>query len=317
MSLPESIAAQLDPAYAAWLVASNPPLPEGFQPTLEQMREGFARQTNASADAADPQVQIEDGAINGRGSHTIAIRHYRPRDISAQSACCVYVHGGGWVLGDLDTHQGICLDIARQNACSVIAIDYRRSPEHHFPAAIEDIVDVLNHLELNAASLAIDPLRISLCGDSAGGSLALSSCLQLRGSSAMPCSLALIYPAVGADIDRPSFIENRDVPGLSPELMRFFFMSYIGGDTLPDELAAPLLMEDLSGLPPVFISGAQFDPLRDDSSDLAARLQDSGVDTELRIEPGLGHGYLWVRHDSRPAAEAFTAAVRFLAQDRH
>lgn len=306
----------MDPTFAAWLEASNPPLPPGFQPTLEQMRDGFVQQAVLSNEPVDTPLDIIDDHIISRDGNAIATRIYKHRDTDVSKACCLYVHGGGWVLGSLDTHQGICIDLALRTGLQVVALDYRLSPEHHYPAALHDTLDVLQDLQARPSHYSIDPTQVSIAADSAGTSLSVAACLSLAGSKAMPGKLALVYPALGADMDRPSFKEFRELPGLTPEIMHFFFTSYLGGETLPDPLAAPLNVENIGSLPPVFISAAELDPLRDDATDMAARLKTANVSVELRIEPGLGHGYLWVRRQSTVAANAFTALAAFLEQDK-
>ncbi|NND90962.1 MAG: alpha/beta hydrolase [Granulosicoccus sp.] len=317
MTLPDSLAARLDPVYANWLLASNPPVPAGFQPTLEQMRAGFARQASISNDAVDNAPAREDRTVTGRDGHAIPIRLYRHETCEDSPATCVFVHGGGWVLGNLDTHDGICVDLALRTGLNVVSVDYRLSPEHPFPAALHDTLDVLTSLADASMALGLDMTGYRLAADSAGASLAVSACLCLRDQVALPARLALIYPALGADMERPSFAENRDVPGLSPELMRFFFVSYVGGETLPDPLAAPLTVAALDGLPATFIGAAELDPLRDDATDFAARLDSSGTPVQLHTAGGLGHGYLWVRRQSPAARDAFTAVVDFLLPDTH
>ena len=310
--IPERPRRLLDPVYAAWLEATNPPLPAGSRPTLEEMRDGFRRQAAISNGELDAALVVEDIDLPGRDGRTVPVRVFRHRDAPGPRPCCVFLHGGGWVLGDLDTHAGVCNDIAVATGLQVVAVDYRLAPEHPYPAPLEDTVDVLRALVDEPDALGVDPARIVASGDSAGASLALAAALTLRGERAAPRALALVYPGIGADIDRPSFAENADVPGLTPELMRFFFVSYLGGETLPDPLAAPLTAPDLSGLPPLLISVAELDPLRDDGTDLAARLEGGATPVTLRVEPGLGHGYLWVRHRSPAAGAAFEALCAFL-----
>lgn len=313
-TIPEHLKARFDPVYAAWLVASDPPVPEGHRATVEEMREGFRRQVAISNGPLDERLVVEDVSLAGRDGHGIPARFYRHRGASGAQPACLFLHGGGWVLGDLDTHAGVCNDIAVATGLTVVAIDYRLSPEHVYPAAVHDTVDALRALIADAGVHGIAAERLVISADSAGASLALAATLTLRGEAASPRAVALVYPGLGADMDRPSFAEHADVPGLTPELMRFFFVSYIGGETLPDPLAAPLTVEDLSGLPPLFVSVAELDPLRDDGTDLAARLDGLDAPVTLRVEPGLGHGYLWIRRRSEAAGEAFDALCEFLAE---
>ena len=155
--------------------------------------------------------------------------------------------------------------------------------------------------------------KLAIVGDSAGASLAAATSLVMREKPIELSAQALIYPALGADLSLPSFTENAEVPGLSESEMVFFFTSYIGGEDLPDPLAAPLTVKDISNLPPTFITVAQFDPLRDDGIHFARRLQAAGVENIIRTEPGLGHSFMWVRHSSPIAAAALEALCAFLS----
>lgn len=312
--IPENLKGRFDPVYAAWLEASNPPMPPGFQPTVAQMRQGFIAQSNTSNGPLDPGLRTSEHRIPGREGHLIGARLYQHRDATGPQPTCVFIHGGGWVLGDLNTHHGVCNDLAIATGTSVLAIDYRLSPEHVYPKALHDVEDVLVHLEGHAEALSIDASRVALFADSAGASLAIAAVMRRRMKTLQPKALVLAYPGLGADIDRPSFVEMRDLPGLTPELMRFFFMSYIGGEILPDPYAAPLTVEDKRGLPAIYISAAELDPLRDDATELAEQLEAADVEVTLRIEMGLGHGYLWLRNQTQPARNAFSQMTSFIAE---
>lgn len=310
--IPDRIKSLIDPVYAAWLDASSPSAPAGFQPTVQQMREGFKQQVAISNGPVDENLLVENTGINGRDGHEIPIRQYRHRNSNEQSATCIFLHGGGWVLGDLDTHEGLCNDLAIRTGVNVIAVDYRLSPENTYPAALHDVLDVLTTVSAEAQRFGVDANRIAIMGDSAGASLALAAALTLRGQKALPKAMVLVYPGIGDTMDRPSFTENQDVPGLTPELMRFFMMSYIGGESLPNPLAAPLTVQDKAGLPPTLISVGELDPLRDDGTELAAQLLAVNVPVILDRADRLGHGFLWVRRQSATAGDVFTKLADFV-----
>jgi acetyl esterase len=195
----------------------------------------------------------------------------------------------------------------------VIAIDYRLSPENVFPAALHDCVDVVQYINANSSSLNIDSQNIAILGDSAGANLATATCLQLRDSTVSVKAQLLVYPALAANMDADSYTENEAVPGLSAEDLEFFFRAYNNAQDTPlDPLCAPLMVEDVSGLPDTFISAAEFDPLRDDGVLYADKLKQAGVDVTLRLEQGVGHSYLWLRKTSPVAIDAFAAQMAFL-----
>jgi len=311
--IPEHLEARMDPVFVHWLRATHVELPEGFKPTLEQMRGAFAQMAASVDNPVDPSITISDLSINGRDGNTIPVRRYTHERNNAAAPVCVFIHGGGWVLGNLDTHNGLCGDIALQSGMDVIAIDYRLSPEHIFPAALNDCVDVVEHIAANSTALKIDSHNIAVLGDSAGANLAAASCLQLRQSTVQIKAQILVYPALAANMDASSYAENKEVPGLTEEDLEFFFRAYNNGQDTPiDPLCAPLTVDDVSGLPDTFISAAEFDPLRDDGVVYADKLKQAGVATTLRVEKGVGHSYLWLRNTSPVAIEAFAAQMAFL-----
>ncbi len=310
--IPDQLKKRMDPEFAAWLAATQVELPPDFQPTPEQMRDGFINQTRPYNGPIDPSLVVEDGLVLSSAGHNIPLRFYRHADAIGPQPTCVFIHGGGWVVGDLNTHQELCNDIAMQTNMTVVAVHYRLSPEHIYPAALDDCKTVLGYLHSQADALGVDKSKLNIIGDSAGGSLAAATSMALRRSPIAIKSQALIYPALGADMSLPSYSENAHVPGLSEAEMVFFYTSYIGGEVAPDPLAAPLTVVDVSQLPPTFITVAEFDPLRDDGVKFAEKLQDANIPVTLRIEPGVGHAYMWVRRTSPVAGQALEALCRFL-----
>ncbi len=311
--IPEQLEARMDPVFVQWLKATHVELPEGFKPTLEQMRGAFAQMALSADNPIDPSISVSDHSVAGRDGNTIPVRRYAHERNNAPAPVCVFMHGGGWVLGNLDTHNGLCGDIALHSGMDVIAVDYRLSPEHIFPAALNDCVDVIQHLASNSQQLNIDSQQITILGDSAGANLAAASSLQLRNSTVSIKAQVLVYPALAANMDAGSYTENKAVPGLTEEDLEFFFRAYNNGQDTPlDPLAAPLTVDDVSGLPDTFISACEFDPLRDDGVMFADKLKKAGVDVTLRIEKGVGHSYLWLRRTSPVAIEAFTQQMTFL-----
>ncbi len=284
------------------------------EPTTKQLRERYREQVLSFNGPIDNSIATRDLSITGRDGNSITLRVFTPPSTNGSLPTCLFIHGGGWVVGDLDTHAGICADVVKQTGSKVIAVDYRLSPESVFPDALNDCIDALHYIVEHADELQIRPDKISLMGDSAGGNLCAALAMANRSSdSAIEiASQILIYPGLSADSTLPSFDENEDIPGLSRSDMAYYFQSYIGGTTLPDELAAPLTATDFSELPASFISVAEFDPLRDDGIEYARKLKVAGNSVVIYTEKGLGHSWLWVRNRSEAAKGAMQRACEFL-----
>ncbi|MFI9810626.1 alpha/beta hydrolase [Saccharothrix variisporea] len=217
-------------------------------------------------------------------------RFYTPHGLPGGSPLLVFYHGGGWVSGDLDSHDNLCRFLAVEAGVRVLSADYRLAPEHPFPAAADDARTAFEWAVANASELKVDPARIALGGDSAGGNLAAVTALHAR--EAKPVFLLLFYPAVDATVRRRS----RELFGrgffLTDEKMDWFLDHYAPSrDTHADPRLSVLLAEDLSGLPPTYLATAGFDPLRDEGEAFAAKLAEQGVPVVLRRHEGLFHGY--------------------------
>jgi acetyl esterase len=231
-------------------------------------------------DVRDVEIPV-DGA-------TIPARHYRP-DNREPRATVVYLHGGGWVTGDLEYSDALCRHLAADAGCEVLSVDYRLAPEHPFPVPLEDAFGALRWA---VAELAGDrPLLVA--GDSAGGALAAACALRARdeGGPRLAGQL-LLYPVLDADLTRDSYVTNQGMI-LGPREMGWFWNHYLpdaGARSHP--YASPLRADDLTGLPPAVLVVADLDPLRDEGLAYAARLAESGVPLRLRHVPGLVHGYL-------------------------
>ncbi len=234
---------------------------------------------------------MEDRVIAGPGGD-LAVRIYRP-EAEGPLPLVVFAHGGGWVIGDLDTHDGLCQHLAVGTPAVVVAVHYRRAPEERFPAAADDVVAAAIWAHGHAAELGADPERMALAGDSAGGNLAAVAARRLRdaGGPAVAFQL-LLYPVCDCTMSQPSYEENASGYLLDAEVMAWFIDAYLGdGDrTHPD--ASPLLAEDLAGLPPALVITAEFDPLRDEGEAYARRLAEAGVATTCTRYDGTIHGFV-------------------------
>jgi acetyl esterase len=223
----------------------------------------------------------------------------------------VYFHGGGWVIGDLDTHDGLCRFLAAAAGTTVLSIGYRLSPEHPFPAAVEDSWAGFSWALENAASLGVDPARIAVGGDSAGGNLAAVVSLLARGAGAtMPAIQLLIYPVTDSAGELPSRRLFDEGFMLTKEDMDLFEGHYLPpGTDAHDPRVSILEIEDLSGLPPAYVATAGFDPLRDEGEAYALRMRAAGVQVALRRHSGLIHGFANDTAISRTARGAMLEAA--------
>lgn len=210
----------------------------------------------------------------------IALRLYKPLAPVCTGAlpAMVYFHGGGWTIGDLDTHDTLCRQLANGSGCLLISVDYRLCPEHRFPAAVEDSIAALHWVHANASALGIDASRIAVGGDSAGGNLAAVAAIDARDKGSVQLAFQLlIYPATDMRCIAASHFTNGQGYLLTSDTVRYFRNNYI--DDRKHDLdwrASPLLHPDLSGLPPAFILTAGFDPLRDEGLMYAQRLSEAG-----------------------------------------
>src|SRR5262249_5257951 len=205
----------------------------------------------------------------------------------------MYFHGGGWVIGDLDTCEGICRSLANGAGCIVVAVDYRLAPEHRYPAAAEDCYAATAWAAEHARELGGDSRRIAVGGDSAGGTLTTVVALMARDRGGPPLGHQLmVYPVTEHSYETASYRDFADGYLLNLELMTYFWNQYLGGasDGL-DRYASPLRAPDLRGLPPALVITAEFDPLRDEGEAYAARLREAGVPVTLSRYDGVFHAF--------------------------
>jgi acetyl esterase len=241
-----------------------------------------------------PMARVEALEIPGHAS-SIPARFYVPGGLPAgvPAPLLVYFHGGGWVIGDLDTHDGVCRFLAAAAGTPVLSIDYRLAPEHPFPAAVEDSWAAFNWAVSNAAELGVDPARIGVGGDSAGGNLAaVVSLLARAGGGRMPAMQLLFYPVTDSAGDMPSRQLFAEGFLLTKGDMDDFEKHYLPpGSDAADPRVSIYQAPDLSGLSPAYVATAGFDPLRDEGEAYALRMRDAGVQVALRRHPGLIHSF--------------------------
>ena len=265
--------------------------PVQTQTPLEARAAYRARRTFTQPDP--PEVgRVQDLQFSHAGV-SIAVRVYHPQGAGMALPALVYLHGGGWTIGDLETHDVLCRSFCQQAGGVVVSVDYRMGPEHKFPAAYEDAVAAWQWVASQAAALGIDPTRIAIGGDSAGGNLAAAACLGLRDLGHKPVMQLLIYPSTLMAPDTASYQTNGQGYMLTRESMAWYSANYLrdAQDTL-DWRASPQLATSHANLPPALILTAGFDPLRDDGLLYADALSAAGVPTQYLCFERQIHGFL-------------------------
>jgi acetyl esterase len=268
-------------------------------PVLETLTAPEARRSyrEGRLALAPPQLAVEEARdlrFHGPGGE-IAARYYRPMGEKPGEALpvVVYFHGGGWVCGDLDTHDSVCRGIAVHGRCAVVAIDYRMGPEQKFPAAVEDAIAAVRWVSASAASLGADASRLVVAGESAGGNLAAVAALALRESGPAIAMQVLVYPLVDQRADTESLRSFASGYSLTRDLLRWYQKQYLRDERdYGDWRASPLVAEDHSRLPHAYIVTAGFDPLRDEGKAYADRLKRAGVSVVYECFEGMIHGFL-------------------------
>ena len=268
--------------------------PDAYDTTVAENRRLYDEMAAAFRVPRPSSVTVEDGTIPGPGRQ-IPVRRYRT-DTSGP-VTVIYMHGGGYVLGGLDSHDDVCAEIAQKTGCKVVSVDYRLCPEHVHPAQYDDCLAVAR------AILAEGP--VILAGDSAGGNTSAALAQTLKGQDVR--GHILIYPGLGGHkLNLPSLTECADAPMLKAGEMEYYRRIRAGGEPPEsDPTFAPLDAEDFSGLSPCFVSAAGVDPLRDDGVEYVRLLIGAGVTAYCAVEPQLPHGHLRARSMSHRAREAF------------
>jgi len=287
------------------MAARGVPATHTLQPV--QARQFYRDRRSFTQPDAPVLPQVRDLSATGPDGE-IPLRLYRPAAGAKPLPALVYFHGGGWTIGDLDTHDVLCRELVERSGCAVVAVDYRLAPEHRFPAAVDDCVAAARWVHGQAAALGIDGARLALGGDSAGGNLAAVVALTLRdeGGPAVQLQL-LIYPATDMRAVAPSHTANGQGYVLTADSVNYYRGHYIAARTQWDDWrASPLLHPDLSRLPPALVITAGFDPLRDEGRQYADALSQAGVPTQYVCFERQIHGFITM---GRVIAEANTAVA--------
>jgi len=247
-------------------------------------------------------ASVSERAIPGPGGE-IPIRVFTPTGGGEPHPILLYFHGGGWVLGGLDTHDDVCRTLANRSGVLVVLVDYRRAPEHRFPLPLEDCCAAGRWCAAQGAEIGGDGARLAVAGDSAGGNLAAAVALRFRDQGGPELALqSLIYPVTNWGFDTASYHQYAGGFGLTRDMMRFFWKSYLANP--PDggsPYASPLQAEGLAGLPPALILTAQYDVLRDEGEAYAARLAQAGVPVHCTRYLEMNHGFIQLAAMCEPA----------------
>ncbi len=270
-----------------------------------------------SAQARPPYpngMDVQDHVIAGQ-PRDVVVRVYRPAHTRSK-ACLMYMHGGGWVIGSHESHDAITAAIAAEASMVVVSVHYARAPESPYPAAVEDCQTVLEWLFDQADALQIDASRIFVGGDSAGGNLAtVMAWLYREDPKRRLRGQVLIYPCVDVNFSRGSYLSEAQAPFLKAVEMIWFWQQYCPDPTRRREpTATPLHAPDFTGMPPTLVMVAEHDPLRDEGTEYALRLQAAGIPTSFRPGLGLIHGHLRAHSTCQAAGQEFKALCDWMNQ---
>lgn len=277
--------------------------------TIDQQRSIYDDMCRGFACASPAGVISTDIAVPG-SELSVSCRHYELPDHVEQTSelpVILYLHGGGFVVGSLESHDSVCAELCAQTGLSLLSVDYRLSPEHVHPAAFDD--------SLLGYRWVQETLRkpVILCGDSAGGNLAAAIAHHVRGELRQPLGQVLIYPGLGGNTTQGSYLAHAHAPMLTLADIEFYRTIRTQGKEISvDPSLAPLHDEDFTGLPPTVVISAECDPLSDDGPDYAERINQAGGDAVAVVEKGLVHGYLRARHESVRARDSFSRIVEAL-----
>ena len=313
----------LDPqAQALMQLMIEKGVPPVYTLTPTEARESYrSRRTFTQPDAAEV-FKVNDKVALANGLN-VPVRVYHPPAAQTQKNLpgLVYLHGGGWTIGDLDTHDVLCRSLCLEAEVVVVSVDYRMGPEHKFPAAYEDTLAAFNWTVSHAESLGIDPQRLAIGGDSAGGNLSAAACIGLRDNpevAVQPAYQLLIYPATIMWQDTPSYHANGKDYMLTKESIAYYTDNYLSRrEDAKDWRASPQFANSHKNLPPAFVMTAGFDPLRDEGLMYADALSKAGVSTQYVCFERQIHGFITMGRVMQEANTAVSLCASVLKANLH
>ncbi len=300
----------LDPQAKALLdLMAERGVPPTHTLTPQQARQAYRERRFFTQREPRPMAEVRE--LQAPGPHgPVPLRLFRPEAAARPAPVLVYYHGGGWTIGDLDTHDVLCRELASESGCAVLSVDYRLGPEHRFPAAVDDAIAATRWVQAEAGALGLDAARLALGGDSAGGNLAAVVAIALRDEPAgapAPRLQLLIYPGTDMRAQAPSHTVNGEGYLLTRDTITYFRAQYIDEPAhYEDWRASPLLHADLSRLPPALVLTAGYDPLRDEGRQYADALSAAGTPAQYVCFERQIHGFITM---GRVIDEADTAVL--------
>jgi acetyl esterase len=299
---------QVQPLLDAMAAMDGPKLHEMSPTDARAMFEAMRTQPPESPDLAS----VTDGTIPSPDGHVIPIRTYLPTGVT-NPGVCVYFHGGGWVIGSIESHDAPCREIAARSGCAVVSVDYRLSPETQHPGPLDDCVAATEWIAANGSELGVDGTKRVVAGDTAGGNLAAAGTLVARERQTPTIAAqVLVYPVTDLSMSTQSYVDNAEGYFLTADAMRWFIGHYCDG-AVDDERVSPLKATDHANLPPALVLTAELDPLRDEGEAYAAELEAAGVPTTAHRYDGQIHGFLGLfplLDDGKAALDEIANAIK-------
>ncbi|TDU31822.1 acetyl esterase [Panacagrimonas perspica] len=282
---------------------------------VTECRAAYSRVLRSLPPCTRPLAKVEDRGVEGASSLPVKVRIYTPQG-EGPFPVLVFFHGGGFVIGDLDSHDNVCRELASGAGVIVVSVDYRLAPEHRFPAGIDDAVAMTRWACASAATFGGDPARVAVGGDSAGGNFAAVVARRMRDEGTRIAAQLLVYPTTRLDdVVMPSMVENAVGYRLERADMDWFRSLYLSSDADGFNVdASPILASDLSGLAPALVQTCEYDPLRDEGEAYGRALQSAGVRTVVERYDGTIHGSFGLYAMLEPGRRMMDRAIEWLRE---